>query len=104
MTIRVSSNNKEKEAKRKNSVKKRDQTEKKQKTALPGVQPGLSARVSNSLTTLLTGSESFHQRNNSTCSHLRFTHAIRSTRNTADPYDTTTELPPINILPFKENY
>ena len=25
-------------------------------------------------------------------------------RNTADPYDTTTELYPNNILPFKENY
>ena len=33
-----------------------------------------------------------------------FTHTIRPTRNTADPYDTTTELSPINILPFKENY
>ena len=32
----------------------------------------------------------------STCSHLRFTHIIRPTRNTADPYDTTTELSPIN--------
>ena len=57
MTSRVSSKNKEKKAKRKNSVKKRDQTEKKksgskkQKTASPGVEPGLSARVSNSLTT-----------------------------------------------------
>ena len=40
----------------------------------------------------------------STCSHLRFTHTIRPTRNTADPYDTTTELSPINILSFKENY
>ena len=34
----------------------------------------------------------------STCSHLRFTHTIRPTQNTADPYDTTTELSPINIL------
>ena len=56
MTSRVSSKNKEKKAKRKNSVKKRDQTEKKngtkkQKTASPGVEPGLSARSSNSLTT-----------------------------------------------------
>ena len=56
MTSRVSSKNKEKKAKRKNSVKKRDQTEKKngtkkQKTALPGVEPGLSARARNSLTT-----------------------------------------------------
>ena len=50
MTSRVSSKNKEKKAKRKNSVKKkRDQTEKKngtkkQKTASPEVEPGLSAR------------------------------------------------------------
>ena len=58
MTSRVSSKNKEKKTKRKNSVKKRDQTEKKkkngtkkQKTASPGVEPGLSARASNSLTT-----------------------------------------------------
>ena len=56
MTSRVSSKNKEKKAKRKNSVKKRDQTEKKngtkkQKTASPGVEPGFSARSSNSLTT-----------------------------------------------------
>ena len=59
MTSRVSSKNKEKKAKRKNSVKKRDQTEKKkkngtkkQKTASMGVEPGLSARASNSLTTV----------------------------------------------------
>ena len=56
MTSRVSSENKEKKAKRKNCVKKRDQAEKKngtkkQKTASPGVEPGLSARSSNSLTT-----------------------------------------------------
>ena len=59
MTSRVSIKNKEKQAKRKNSVeKKRDQTGekkkngiKKQKTALPGVEPGLSSRLSNSLTT-----------------------------------------------------
>ena len=59
MTSRVSSKNKEKQAKRKNSVEKRDQTGekkkkngiKKQKTALPGVEPGLSSRLSNSLTT-----------------------------------------------------
>ena len=55
MTSRVSSKNKEKKAKRKNSVKKRDQTEKKgtkkQKTASPRVQPGLSALSSNFLTT-----------------------------------------------------
>ena len=56
MTSRVSSKNKEKKAKRKNSVKKIDQTEKKngtkkQKAASTGVEPGLSARASNSLTT-----------------------------------------------------
>ena len=57
MTSRVSSKNKEKKAKRKNSVKKRDQTGKKkngkkrQKTASPGVEPGLSPRATNSLTT-----------------------------------------------------
>ena len=57
MTSRVSSKNKEKKAKRKNSVKKRDQTEKKKngtkkrKTVSSGVEPGLSARASNSLTT-----------------------------------------------------
>ena len=56
MTSRVSSKNKGKKAKRKNSVKKRDQIErkngtKKQKTASPGVEPGLSTRSSISLTT-----------------------------------------------------
>ena len=55
MTGRVSSKNKEMKAKRKNSVKKRDQTEKndtkKQKTASPVVEPGLSASSSNSLNT-----------------------------------------------------
>ena len=56
MTSRVCSKNKEKKAKRKNSVKKRDQTGKKnlkkeQKAASPGVEPGLSARARNSLTT-----------------------------------------------------
>ena len=56
MTSRVSSKNKEKKAKSKNRVKKRDQTEKRngtkeQKTATPGVEPGLSAGASNSLTT-----------------------------------------------------
>ena len=56
MTSRVSSKNKGKKAKRKNSVKKRDQIErkngtKKQKTASPRVEPGLSARSSISLTT-----------------------------------------------------
>ena len=56
MTSRVRSNNKEKKAKRKNSVKKIDQTgkkngTKKQKVASPGVEPGLSAGTRNSLTT-----------------------------------------------------
>ena len=56
MTSRVRSNNKEKKAKRKNSVKKIDQTgkkngTKKQKAASPGVEPGLSARARNCLTT-----------------------------------------------------
>ena len=57
MTSRVCSKNKEKKAKRKNSVKKKiDQTgktngTKKQKAASPGVEPGLSARARNSLTT-----------------------------------------------------
>ena len=58
MASRVSSKKKKKKAKRKNSVKKIDQTGKK-KTVLrnrkhaasPGVEPGLSARTSNSLTT-----------------------------------------------------
>ena len=57
MTSRVSSKNKDKKAKRKNSVKKKRQTEKngtkKQETASPGVETGLSARASNSLTTAL---------------------------------------------------
>ena len=39
-----------------------------------------------------------------TCNLFRCTHTIRPMRNTADPYDTTTELSPINILPFKENF
>ena len=56
MTSRVCSKNKEKMAKRKNSVKKIDQTgkkngTKKQKAASPGVEPGLPARARNSLTT-----------------------------------------------------
>ena len=60
MTSRVSSKNKEKRPKGKIVLKKRDQTEKKkekngtekQKTAAsPGVEPGLSARSSNYLTT-----------------------------------------------------
>ena len=56
MTSRVSKN-KEKKAKRKNSVKKRDQQKKKivqrnrKNAASTGVEPGFSARVSNSLTT-----------------------------------------------------
>ena len=55
MTSRVSSKNKDKKAKRKNSVKKKRQTEKKRykETASPGVETGLSARASNSLTTAL---------------------------------------------------
>ena len=57
MTSRVSSKNKEKRPKGKIVLKKRDQTEKKEngtkkrKTGSSGVEPGLSARASNSLTT-----------------------------------------------------
>ena len=58
MTSRVSSENKEKKAKRKNSVEKETKQDrgkkngtKKQKTASPGVEPGLSAGSSNYLTT-----------------------------------------------------
>ena len=56
MTSRVSSKNKEKKAKRKNSVKKERPNRKrngtkKQKTASPGVEFGLSARSSNYVTT-----------------------------------------------------
>ena len=58
MTSRVSIKNKEKQAKRKNSVEKKETKQekkkngiKKEKTALPGVEPGLSSRLSNSLTT-----------------------------------------------------
>ena len=56
MTSRVSSKNKEKKAKRKNRAKKRPNRKKKngtkkQKTVSPGVEPGLSAGASNSLTT-----------------------------------------------------
>ena len=56
MTSRVSIKNKEKTAKRKNSATKdrlnREKNgTKKQKTALSGVEPGLSAHSSNSLTT-----------------------------------------------------
>ena len=54
MTGRVSSKNKEKKAKRKNNVKKRETKQKKkgikkQETASRGVGPGLSARAGNSL-------------------------------------------------------
>ena len=57
MTSRVCSKNNKKKANRKNSVKKKiDRTGKKdgimkQKAASLGVEPGLSARASNSLTT-----------------------------------------------------
>ena len=57
MTSRVSSKNKEKKAKRKNDVKKKRPNgekkngTKKQKTASPGVEPGLPAGASSSLTT-----------------------------------------------------
>ena len=55
MTGRVSSKNKEKKAKRKNNVKKKRPLKKngtkKQKTASPGVEPGLPAGASSSLTT-----------------------------------------------------
>ena len=58
MTSRVCSRNKEKKAKRKNSVyksrpnrKKKKNGTKKQKAASPGVEPGLSARARNALTT-----------------------------------------------------
>ena len=57
MNSRVSSKNKEKKAKRKNNVKKRDETGKKtrykekRETASPGVEPGLSARASDFLST-----------------------------------------------------
>ena len=61
MTSRVSSKNKEKKTKRKNSVKKKETKQekkngkKKQKTASPGVEPGFPARASNSLTTAPQG-------------------------------------------------
>ena len=58
MISMVRSKNKEKRAKRKNSVKKQGPNRKKkngatrkQKTASPGAEPGLSAYASNSLTT-----------------------------------------------------
>ena len=62
MTSMVSSKSKEKQAKGKNSIKKRRPnrkkkqnktkgTTRKQKTVSPGVEPDLSARASNSLTT-----------------------------------------------------
>ena len=52
----VSSKNKGKQVKRKNKIKKqrlnrKKNGTKKQKTASPGVEPGSSARASNSLTT-----------------------------------------------------
>ena len=59
MTSRVSSKNREKKAKRKNNVKKKRPKRtkkngtKKQETASPGVEPGLPARASNSLSTAL---------------------------------------------------
>ena len=58
MTSRVSSTNKGKQAKMKNSRTKqrpnriKNGTTRKQKTASPGVEPGLSSRTSNSLTTV----------------------------------------------------
>ena len=56
MTSRFSSKNKEKKAKRKIVLTKKKQKKevkgtRKQKTSLPGVEPGLSARASNYLTT-----------------------------------------------------
>ena len=58
MTCSVSSKNKEKRPKGKIVLKKETKQEtkkrngtKKEKTASPGVEPGLSARASNSLTT-----------------------------------------------------
>ena len=58
MISRVSGYNEGKQAKRKNTVKKqrpnrkkKNGTTRKQKTAWTGVEPGLSARASNSLTT-----------------------------------------------------
>ena len=59
MTNRVCSKSKEKKAERINCVKKNSYTKqekkkngtKKQKAASPGVEPGLSARARNSLTT-----------------------------------------------------
>ena len=57
------------------------------------------------ITSLLTGWESFHRRNNSFRehntlfgNHVRFTHTVWPMRNTAEPYDTTTQLSPINKL------
>ena len=57
MTSRVRTKDKEKKAKRKNSVEKKRPNRKKkngtkkQKTVSPGVEPGLSVRARNSLTT-----------------------------------------------------
>ena len=57
MTSRVSIKNKERKAKNKNSVKKKETKQRKklyketETSVLPGVEPSLSARSSNSLTT-----------------------------------------------------
>ena len=56
MISRVNIKNKGKQGKRKNSVKNKDQTEKKKRyketlKSVEGVKPRLSARASNSLTT-----------------------------------------------------
>ena len=53
MTSRFSSKNKEKKGQKENSVNKKKEGTRKQKTALPGVEPGLSACASNYLTTAL---------------------------------------------------
>ena len=51
MTSRFSSKNKEKKAKRKNSVKKKKNRYKETENSVAGSQPGLPARASNCLTT-----------------------------------------------------
>ena len=51
MTSRFSSKNKEKKAKRKNSVKKKKNRYKETENSVAGSQPGLPARASNYLTT-----------------------------------------------------
>ena len=53
MTRRFSSKNKEKKGQEENNVNKKKEEEdtRKQKTALPGVEPGLTARASSYLTT-----------------------------------------------------